>query len=70
MPAGRIIDEVGLKGCRVGDAEISEVHGNFIVNLGNARAQDVLDLMALVQQKVLDATGLSLEPEVKIIGEQ
>jgi UDP-N-acetylmuramate dehydrogenase len=69
MPAGKIIDEAGLRGCRIGDAEVSEVHGNFIVNLGNARAKDVLDLMALVQKKVLESTGLFLEPEVKIIGE-
>jgi len=69
MPAGKVIDEAGLKGYRIGDAEVSDVHGNFIVNLGGARAQDVLDLMVLVQKNVYDATGLSLEPEVKIIGD-
>lgn len=63
--AGKLIDELGLKGTRVGDAQVSEKHGNYIINLGNAKSSDVWDLIALVQKKVFDATGISLEPEVK-----
>jgi UDP-N-acetylmuramate dehydrogenase len=70
MPAGKIIDEAGLKGARIGGAQVSEMHGNFIVNLGSATARDIIGLIELVQQKVLEAKGIALEPEVKIIGEE
>jgi len=70
MPAGKIIDEAGLKGTRIGGAQVSEMHGNFIVNLGSATARDIIGLIELVQGKVLEATGIALEPEVKIIGEE
>ena len=69
MPAGRIIDEAGLKGLRVGDAEVSTQHGNFIVNRGRATAKDILLLVELVRQRVFAARGVSLEMEVKVIGE-
>jgi len=69
MPAGRIIDEAGLKGLRVGDAEVSTQHGNFIVNRGRATAKDILLLVELVRQRVFEARGLALEMEVKVIGE-
>jgi UDP-N-acetylmuramate dehydrogenase len=70
MPAGKIIEEAGLKGARIGGAQVSEKHGNFIVNLGSATARDIIGLIELVQQKVLEAKGIALEPEVKIIGEE
>jgi len=70
MPAGRIIDEAGLKGARIGGAQVSEMHGNFIVNLGSATAMDIIGLIEHVQQKVLETKGIALEPEVKIIGEE
>ncbi len=68
-PAGQIIEEAGLKGVRIGDAKISEKHGNFIVNLGNARAADIVALMDLTKKKVREQMGISLETEVRIIGE-
>jgi UDP-N-acetylmuramate dehydrogenase len=70
MPAGKIIDEAGLKGARIGGAQVSEMHGNFIVNLGSATARDIIGLIEHVQQKVLETKGIALEPEVKIIGEE
>ena len=69
-PAGRLIEEAGLKGIRIGDAQVSEKHANFIVNRGHATAADILGLVALIQQRVLEKTGLTLETEVRIIGEQ
>lgn len=69
MPAGRLIDELGLKGMRVGDAMVSDVHANFFVNVGRATARDVLSLIELVQNKVREARGVTLETEVEIIGE-
>jgi UDP-N-acetylmuramate dehydrogenase len=68
-PAGRLIEEAGLKGTRIGDAQVSELHGNFIVNLGHARAADVIALIDTVRAAVLERTGIALEREVKIIGE-
>ncbi len=68
IPAGRLIEEAGLKGTRIGDAQVSEKHGNFIVNLGKARAGDVLALIELVRQRVREKTGVSLETEVRIVG--
>jgi UDP-N-acetylmuramate dehydrogenase len=67
--AGRLIEEAGLKGLRVGGAIVSHKHANFIINEGDARASHVLDLMALVRQKVAQRTGIWLEPEVKVVGE-
>lgn len=67
--AGKLIEAVGLKGRTAGDAQISEKHANFIVNRGNARAEDVLALMKIVTEKVLEARGVRLEPEITIIGE-
>ncbi len=68
-PAGRLIEEAGLKGIRIGDAQVSEKHANFIVNLGHATAAEILSLVTLIQQRVLEKTGRTLETEVKIIGE-
>ena len=67
--AGKLIESAGLKGLTVGGAQVSEKHGNFIVNKGNAKAADVLQLMELIKQKVLEMHRIRLEPEIKIIGE-
>ena len=66
--AGRLIDVSGLKGYRIGGAEVSTVHGNFILNIDNATAADVLDLVAYIQEQVREKTGISLHPEVKRLG--
>ena len=70
IPAGRLIDELGLKGARVGGAVVSQEHGNFIINDGHATARDVLDLIALLQTKVKIARGIELHTEVEIVGEE
>src|SRR3972149_6564261 len=67
-PAGRLIEEAGLKGERMGGAQVSEVHANYIVNTGGARAKDVLALMALVRDRVYSSRGVVLEPELKVVG--
>ncbi|HEY6000178.1 MAG TPA: UDP-N-acetylmuramate dehydrogenase [bacterium] len=68
--AGRLIDAAGLKGTRVGDAEVSAKHANVIVNVGQATAADVLGLMSLVRERVLAHAGVALEAEVQVIGEE
>jgi UDP-N-acetylmuramate dehydrogenase len=67
--AGMLIESAGLKGKMVGGAQVSEKHANVIVNTGNAKAADVLKLMEIVKEKVLEVSGVRLEPEIKIIGE-
>jgi UDP-N-acetylmuramate dehydrogenase len=67
--AGRWIEDVGLKGYRIGQAMVSERHANFIINLGNATATDVIRLMEWVEKKVSEVKGVSLEREVKVVGE-
>ncbi len=67
--AGKLIDELGLKGTRVGGAKVSEIHGNFIVNDGGATAADVIELIELIKQKAKSERGLELNTEVQIIGE-
>lgn len=64
--AGFLIEQAGLKGFRVGGAMVSDVHANFIVNTGAATSQNFLELMRIVQEKVLDNSGVCLEPEVDI----
>jgi UDP-N-acetylmuramate dehydrogenase len=66
--AGRLIEAAGQKGARVGAAEISPVHANFIVNHGGARAADVLALVERARSAVLERFGVALEPEVRVIG--
>lgn len=68
-PAGKLVEEAGLKGTRIGDAQVSEKHGNFIINRGKATAGEIILLMALIHQKVLEHSGYDLEAEVKIIGD-
>ncbi len=66
--AGRLIDEAGLKGERVGDAEVSTIHANFIVNRGQATGADVLALVRRVRERVKASSGVELEPEVLLYG--
>lgn len=66
--AGRLIEAVGGKGHRIGDAQIADKHGNFIVNLGQAHAADVLGLIAWAQLQVEARFGIRLEPEVEVVG--
>jgi UDP-N-acetylenolpyruvoylglucosamine reductase len=68
MPAGKLIDELGLKGTRVGGAVVSAEHGNFIVNDGKATARDVLELIAILKARAKEARGIELQTEVEIIG--
>jgi UDP-N-acetylmuramate dehydrogenase len=68
-PAGKWIEESGLKGFRIGQAMVSERHANFIINLGKARAEEVIRLMEFVEKKVYEGKGISLEREVKVVGE-
>ncbi len=70
IAAGRLIDQAGLKGTRIGDAQISLRHANFIVNLGYATCDNVLSLMEHVQRKVDREFGVVLEPEVRLVGER
>jgi UDP-N-acetylmuramate dehydrogenase len=67
--AGRLLESVGLKGARMGGAAFSAQHANFIVNLGGARAEEVRALIELARSRVMESTGVSLEPEVRLIGE-
>ena len=69
LPAGRLLDELGLKGARVGDAMVSDVHANFFVNLGQARAADILELIEQVRTRARELRGIELETEVEIVGE-
>ncbi|MEW6410528.1 MAG: UDP-N-acetylmuramate dehydrogenase [Nitrospirota bacterium] len=68
--AGKIIDELGLKGKKIGGAEVSHVHANFIVNTGNATASDVIGLIGFIKKKVREARGIELELEIKIVGDE
>ncbi len=68
--AGALIEQAGLKGLRVGGACVSEKHAGFVVNDRGATAQDVLDLIRLVQARVLEHSGVRLETEVRILGEE
>lgn len=67
--AGRLLEEAGLKGARAGGAAFSEQHANFIVNLGGARAREVCELMELARERVRARTGVTLEAEVRLVGD-
>ncbi|MEW6585184.1 MAG: UDP-N-acetylmuramate dehydrogenase [Nitrospirota bacterium] len=67
-PAGRLLDEAGCKGAKIGDVEVSEVHANFFINKGRANASDFLKLMELVSRRVERKFGITLEPEIRILG--
>jgi UDP-N-acetylmuramate dehydrogenase len=68
-PAGKWIEETGLKGFRLGRAMVSERHANFIINLGKATAEEVIRLMEFIEKKIYEEKGISLEREVKVVGE-
>ncbi|OEH91170.1 UDP-N-acetylmuramate dehydrogenase [Bacillus solimangrovi] len=67
--AGKLVEDAGLKGHQIGGAQVSDLHGNFIVNTGDATAKDVLDLIAYIQRTILEAYSVKMETEVEIIGE-
>jgi UDP-N-acetylmuramate--alanine ligase len=69
-PAGKLVDELGLKNSNIGKARVSEVHGNFIVNDGGATAADVLELIDRIKKEAKTKRGIELETEVQIVGEQ
>lgn len=66
--AGKLIQDAGCQGLRVGDAQVSTKHANFIINLGKARAVEVLELISIVRERVFTEFGTSLEMEVKVLG--
>ena len=66
--AGRLIDAAGLKGMRVGGVEVSQVHANFFVNRGGATADDVIQLIEMVRERVRDKFGIELELEIEVVG--
>lgn len=68
--AGRLLESVGMKGCRIGGAVVSTQHANFILNMGGASAEDVYALMCEGQRRVYEAYGIRLEPEIRLIGER
>jgi UDP-N-acetylmuramate dehydrogenase len=68
-PAGKWIEEAGMKGFQVGQAMVSDRHANFIINLGKAKAEEVIRLMEWVEKKVYEEKGIFLEREVKVVGE-
>lgn len=68
--AGTLIEQCGLKGKTIGGAQVSEKHAGFIVNVGNATCEDVMNLVKFIQQTVLEQTGVALECEIRTIGEQ
>ncbi len=67
--AGRLVDQCGLKGHRIGDAQISHIHANILVNLGAASAKDVRELILLAQRTVAERFGVRLEPEIAFVGD-
>ncbi len=67
--AGRLIEQVGLKGYNIGGAKISDKHANFIINTGDASAKDVKDLIELVKKKVKEEMGLDMQIEISLVGE-
>lgn len=69
VPAGKLVDELGLKGSAQGKAEVSSVHGNFIVNTGGAKASEVLALVESIRDKARAERGIEMEMEVKVLGE-
>ena len=67
--AAKLIDDCGLRGLRIGDAQVSEKHTGFVINLGHATASEILALMDVIKARVLESTGITLEPEIRILGE-
>lgn len=69
QPAWKLIEQAGLRGARVGGARVAERHANFIVNTGDARARDIIELIDRIRDEVRKVSGIELEPEVRIVGE-
>lgn len=69
MPAGRLIEELGLKGLRHGDVQVSKKHANFIVNKGQGKASDMITLIKIIEETARKEKGITLETEIAIIGE-
>ena len=67
--AGKLIEDAGLRGASVGDAQVSEKHCGFVINRGNATAADVYNLICDVKKKVFESAGVTLEPEVIMLGD-
>lgn len=70
IPAGKLIDELGFKGNKVGGAKVSKIHANFIVNTGNAKAVDITDLADMIRNRALDERGIELKSEAQFIGDR
>ena len=68
IAAGKLIEELGLKGLEIGGAQISKLHGNFIVNIGSAKASEVLNLINIAKESAYKTRGIKLEAEVRILG--
>ena len=66
---GPMLEELGLKGYQIGDAQVSSKHAGFIINNGNATARDVLELIAYIQQKAKERFGVDLQPEIRVVGQ-
>ena len=66
--AGKLIEDAGLRGFSVGDAQVSEKHCGFVINRGNATASEIMELIQEVQKRVYEQSGVRLEPEVKLLG--
>ncbi|MCX6778983.1 MAG: hypothetical protein NTU97_02015, partial [Candidatus Magasanikbacteria bacterium] len=67
VPAAWLVENSGLKGTRIGEAEVSPKHGNFIVNMGKAKAEDILQLIKKIKETVYQKFGVQLEEEVQIV---
>ena len=67
ISVGWLVEKAGMKGAQVGQAQVSPVHGNFVVNLGGASAHDVLTLVEQIKEKVYDTSGIELHEEIQII---
>ena len=63
-----MIEDAGLRGFRIGDAQVSEKHCGFVINRGNATASEIMELIQEVQKRVYEQSGVRLEPEVKLLG--
>ncbi len=70
IAAGQLIEELGLKGFKIGGAKFSDLHANFIVNEGGASARDVLELIELAKKEAYSKRGIKLETEVRLIGNE
>ena len=70
IPAGRLTDELGLKGACVGDACVSDVHANFIINRGHARARDITILIDMIRKEAMENRGIDLKSEAQVIGDR